>query len=139
MPNERISCTILLLFFVLGGPLFGQELPREKPAGKLHDVKVISQSLKGNLLGDPAVQTIAVYLPPSYESSPQKRYPVVYLLHGYDGSSRTWTTDDKYSFHVPSIMDRLIANGKIREMIFVAPSASNSYHGSRSEEHTSEL
>jgi S-formylglutathione hydrolase len=123
---------VLILFFLIlfSRPAFAQEVAKQKVTGKLLEVKVTSPSLKGNVLGDTAEQTLAVYLPPSYETSPQKRYPVVYLLHGYDGSSRTWTTDEPYSFNVPPLMDALIADGKIREMIIVAPSASNSYHGS---------
>lgn len=108
----------------------GHSVENQKAVGKLLEVRITSQSLKGNLLGDPAEQTIAIYLPPSYESSPNKRYPVIYLLHGYDGSSRSWTTEEPYSFKVPPVMDSLIAEGKIREMIVVAPSANNSYHGS---------
>ena len=117
-----------LILFVC--PAFGQEVAKQKVSGKLLEVKVTSPSLKGNLLGDPAEQTIAVYLPPSYETSPKKRYPVVYLLHGYDGSSRTWTTDEPYSFNLPPILNAMFADGKAREMIVVAPSANNSYHGS---------
>jgi len=52
-------------------------------SGKLIDAKVHSRALENNLLGDPADQQVAVYLPPSYEASPSKRFPVIYFLHGY--------------------------------------------------------
>ncbi len=44
-----------------------------------------SQALAGNLLGDPAERGFSVLLPPSYATS-DKRYPVVYVLHGYYGT-----------------------------------------------------
>jgi S-formylglutathione hydrolase FrmB len=128
--NQFKGALIFFFLILFVCPAFGQEVAKQKVVGKLFEVKVTSPSLKGNLLGDPVEQTIAVYLPPSYETSPKKRYPVVYLLHGYGGSSRTWTTDEPYSFNVPPLMDALIAVGQTREMIVVAPSANNSYHGS---------
>src|SRR5262245_41490502 len=90
---------LLILIFLF--PLFLSEAEKQRNSGKLLEVKITSKSLEGNLLGDPAEQTIAIYLPPSYDSSLEKRYPVIYLLHGYDGSSRSWTTDEPYSFKVP--------------------------------------
>jgi predicted alpha/beta superfamily hydrolase len=35
------------------------------------------------------------YLPPSYHNS-QKRYPVVYLLHGFMLSYQTWIDDNRF-------------------------------------------
>ena len=44
---------------------FAQEASSRATAGKLVEVKVPAPALKGNLLGDPEEQTVAVYLPPS--------------------------------------------------------------------------
>lgn len=41
-----------------------------------------SPSLEGNLLGDPADRTVNVYLPKSYFTHPNKKFPVIYFLHG---------------------------------------------------------
>jgi enterochelin esterase-like enzyme len=46
-------------------------------------IKVHGAALEGNLEGNAADRDVYVYLPPSYDSSPDKRYPVVYFLHGY--------------------------------------------------------
>jgi hypothetical protein len=51
--------------------------------GKLERIKVHGKSLEGNLEGDSADRDVFVYLPPSYQSDPNRRYPVVYTLHGY--------------------------------------------------------
>jgi S-formylglutathione hydrolase FrmB len=36
---------------------------------------------------------VRVLLPPSYAAQPTRRFPVLYLLHGGNGSYRDWTTD----------------------------------------------
>ena len=47
-----------------------------------------AESLKDNPLGSPVERGIRIYMPPGYFTSPEARYPVVYLFHGYgsDGS-----------------------------------------------------
>jgi enterochelin esterase-like enzyme len=91
---------------------------------------VHSQALKGNLLGDAAERSVIVYLPPSYDSTPAKRYPVVYLLHGNNQRNTQWTEGRFQGMNIKTAMDTLIASGTIREMIVVMPDASNRYLGS---------
>jgi len=45
--------------------------------GKLERITVHGKSLEGNLEGDSADRDVFVYLPPSYQSDPGRRYPVV--------------------------------------------------------------
>lgn len=54
-----------------------------------------------------------IYLPPSYEQSVDRRYPVVYFLHGAGGSERSDAD--------PSMVRRLIAAGRIADVIYVYP------------------
>jgi hypothetical protein len=60
---------------------------------------VESEALAGNTLGDPATRPVAVYLPKGYDPQGSRRYPVLYVLHGYTGdvaaliSSRPWETN----------------------------------------------
>lgn len=54
-----------------------------------------------------------VYLPPSYSTSPNKRYPVLYLQHGGGEDERGWSTQGRTDI----ILDNLIAAGKANEMI----------------------
>jgi S-formylglutathione hydrolase FrmB len=56
--------------------------------GKLERIKVHGKSLEGNLLGESPAPEVSIYLPPSYETDRTRRYPVVYLLHGYTGTDR---------------------------------------------------
>ena len=56
-----------------------------------------------------------VYLPPNYSS--EKKYPVLYLLHGIGGNEWEW----KGYVHADVIVDNLIATGKATPMIIVMP------------------
>ena len=56
-----------------------------------------------------------VYTPPGY--SPDKKYPVLYLLHGLNSGNGQWP----YWVHADYITDNLLADGKIKPMIIVFP------------------
>src|SRR5262249_55532495 len=58
--------------------------PRLK--GTLTRIKVHGKALEGNLMGESADPDVSVYLPASYNVDRARRYPVVYLLHGYTGT-----------------------------------------------------
>ena len=45
-------------------------------------VRLHGVSLEKTVTGESADRSVSIYLPPSYDTSPNKRYPVVYLLHG---------------------------------------------------------
>ena len=84
-----------------------------------------SKALEKNLYGDSPDRSLLVYLPASYTTSPTKRYPVIYLLHGFGGTERTWLR-----FPVKPAMDTLVRNGTVREMIVVMPNGNNVFSGS---------
>ena len=54
-----------------------------------------------------------VYTPAGYD--PNKKYPVLYLQHGYGENETGWV----YQGHVGRIADRLLHDGKMKEMIIV--------------------
>ncbi len=94
--------------------------------GALERIKVHGKSLEGNLEGDSPDRDVLVYLPPSYPSSPNRRYPVVYFLHGYGAHAETYWN----SLAVASAADETSKNGTAREMIIVLPDAYTIYDGS---------
>ena len=49
-----------------------------------------------------------VYLPPCYDEQPDRRYPVLYLLHG-----QSFTEDQWIRLGVPETADALIASGQV--------------------------
>jgi enterochelin esterase family protein len=56
-----------------------------------------------------------VYTPPGYDTSPDKRYPVLYLQHGMGEDRRAWPNQGRTNF----ILDNLIAEGRAVPMIIV--------------------
>ncbi len=69
-------------------------------------------------LGD-RERTVRLYLPPSYDRADAagRRYPVVYLLHGWPGSDGNWVTMG----HACETADSMIAAGEMPEVILVFP------------------
>jgi enterochelin esterase-like enzyme len=96
-------------------------------AGAIERIKVHGPSLDGNLEGDAADRDVTVYLPPSYATERTRRYPVLYLLHGYGGTDSTWTGR---LAALPEIADKLVAAGRIRDLIIVMPNAFSLHKGS---------
>jgi enterochelin esterase-like enzyme len=58
-----------------------------------------------------------VYTPPGYEGSGKRKYPILYLLHGFSDDASGWTAVG----HADVILDNLIAQGKAKPMIVVMP------------------
>ena len=56
-----------------------------------------------------------IYTPPGYGKDPKKRYPVLYLQHGWGEDETAWSNQG----HANLIMDNLIAEGKIKPFIIV--------------------
>ncbi len=131
MPSRRLTRFIFALVccisFVATG--FAQAAISRVAAGRLVEVKVSAPALKGNLLGDPVEQSVAIYLPPSYDTSPAKRFPTLYLLHGFLGNNKAWTAGGYQGMSLQPLMDEMIKGGKIREMIVVVPNGWNAYKG----------
>ena len=59
-------------------------------------------------------KTAFVYTPPTYDTD-KKRYPVLYLQHGWGENETAWWRQG----HAGLIMDNLIAAGKVRPFIIV--------------------
>jgi S-formylglutathione hydrolase len=93
--------------------------------GKLERIKVHGKSLEGNLDGDSADRDVFVYLPPSYGTEPNRRYPVVYTLHGYGLHAEQWV-----GFANFASLEKDVAAGTAKEMILVSPDAFSLYNGS---------
>lgn len=99
-------------------------------SGRILSDTFIARSLRGNLVGDDIERKVLVYLPPTYQTAPQRRYPVIYLLHGYGGRIESWDNGRIKGLHIKEDMDRLIAAHEIGEMIIVMPDSRNRYAGS---------
>jgi enterochelin esterase family protein len=96
----------LNMFFVPGP---GAELYQfnDVPHGSLSIDWYDSPSLK-------LTRRVYIYTPPGYQGS-NKRYPVLYLLHGGGGNEEQWAAIGR----VPQILDNMIAREKAKPMIVV--------------------
>ena len=56
-----------------------------------------------------------VYTPPDYDANTRKRYPVLYLLHGWGEDEQGWHVQGRVDF----IMDNLIAAKRAKPMVIV--------------------
>lgn len=110
-----------------GGNNLIQPLPdlEKSLKGRLERITVHAKSLEGNLEGDSADRDVFVYLPPSYDREPSRRYPVVYTLHGYGLHAQQWV-----GFANVSGLEKGLAAGTTKEMILVSPDAFSLHNGS---------
>lgn len=76
------------------------------------DQKVYSPEIGGEML-------YSVILPSSFNLSPDRSYPILYLLHGMMDTNMGWTMRG----HLQDVMDQLTASGEVQEMIVVTPNA----------------
>ena len=99
--------------------------------GRVQWERFQSTVLAGNPLGDPHTRRIPVYLPPSYDTHPERRYPVAFLLSGFTGRGSMMLNDQAWSPPIDARMDRLIAAGRAGEMILVMPDCFTRFGGSQ--------
>jgi enterochelin esterase-like enzyme len=88
-------------------------------------VKLLSQGINlQSITSSILKQDVAynVYFPPSYNQDKTKKFPVLYLLHGFSGNQSDWTVHGM-SF----TMDSVINNGA-KEMIVIMPDGMDSFY-----------
>ena len=71
-------------------------------------------------------QPYSIFLPPSYNTSKSKKYPVVYFLHGLNNDYTSWTVD-RYG-KLQDKVEAMIKKGTIPEIIMVHPNGDNSFY-----------
>jgi enterochelin esterase-like enzyme len=113
---------LVLTVALVAGLVFSQEAPK----GTIEHIKVHGKSLEGNLSGETADRDVFIYLPPSYGKEQNRRYPAVYLLHGYGLTGERWVP----FINLPAGADKAMAGGAAKEMILVSPDAYTMFGGS---------
>jgi S-formylglutathione hydrolase len=97
------------------------------PHGQVIQITVHSPALEHNHVKDSSDRAASIYLPPDYEAG-MRRYPVLYLLHGYTGTDRGWMNPNYVG--LPALMDQLLQRHTIQSMIVVMPNSFNRFGGS---------
>lgn len=78
-----------------------------------------SAALQGNPLGDPATRPVVVYLPPGYDPQASRRYPAIYVLHGYTGDAAALISARPWETNVLQWADRLIRENRMPPALLV--------------------
>ena len=81
---------------------------KDVPHGKVQQILFPSKSTNTS-------RRAFVYTPASYDKDKSKRYPVLYLQHGWGEDETAWSNQG----HANLIMDNMIAEGKIKPFIIV--------------------
>jgi enterochelin esterase-like enzyme len=132
MMRNGVACLLALsLSLAIGQSAPAQvatEAPPVVPGAKavtLERIKIHGSSLEGNLEGNAVERDVLVFLPPSYAKEKQRRYPVVYALHGYSIGAEQWSRE----IHAPQTIEGAFGLGA-REMIVVLPDSKTVHNGS---------
>jgi S-formylglutathione hydrolase FrmB len=84
--------------------------------------EIYSEALTNNLFGDSSTRPFEVFLPPDYYAT-GKRYPVIYVLHGF-------TQNERSLAYLAPRLHFMICNRTANEMIAVFVNATNQLNGS---------
>lgn len=109
---KRIRLLLLIMLVWIGniGVLGAQDRCDYYPGGQVLEGLSIQSALMGKEVN------FAVYLPPDYQTS-SRRYPVLYLLHGYSDDETGWIQFGEVNVSA----DYLIGKGEIPATIIVMP------------------
>jgi poly(3-hydroxybutyrate) depolymerase len=86
--------------------------------GTLHRIHIDSSALKSNLLGDPTVRAVDVYVPPGHTGS---GLPLLVDLVGFASSGLSHTNWVGFRENVPERLDRLISGAQMSPVVVAFP------------------
>lgn len=110
-------------YFIIGGDQADLYKINDVPHGTVSKVWYDS--------ADYGSRRMTVYTPAGYDQSPDRRYPVLYLLHGLGGDENAWSELGR----AIQIIDNLIAQGKAEPMIVVMPNGNIAMPAAPGESH----
>lgn len=116
-----ITGVLLLLCFEGYSGTQGNDLTAD---GSVLTVKVQSESIANNMLGDNGERKVSIYLPPGYDENGIVNYPVVYMLPGEIGTNEDWFSVMGGPAFV-EWLNKAIHSERIKPMILVFPDTKN--------------
>ncbi len=114
-PFVKIVLTLVLACFASSTHA---QFPGMPPQGK-----VTVDSLKSQVLN--VYRKFSVYLPKSYTTSPNRQFPVLYLLHGVFDNHNGWVQRG----HLQDVANQIIDAGDALEMVIIVPDAGSEWNG----------
>ena len=115
---KKIS-TLLIILLMLGFSSSAQEISKEMPKGfdeertGIATGKIDTISYASKTVGN--TRKVLIYTPPGF--SKEKKYPVLYLLHGIGGDEKEWLK----GANPQVILDNLYAENRLEPMLVVMP------------------
>lgn len=106
------------------------EHPFGRAKGRIEYLQIESDALTNNVLGDPTSREVAVYLPPGAEEGGGP-YPLMVDIVGFTGSGHTHVGWKAFSESVPQRVERLVAEGRMGEVIIALPDCFTSLGGNQ--------
>ncbi|GFE69762.1 hypothetical protein CFPU101_23720 [Chroococcus sp. FPU101] len=97
--------------FVEGAPQFDPPAINEAGTGMTFQLQDFQSLAMGQ------TRQYGLVLPPDYDKNPQKRYPVIFFLHGGHDDGRAWV--DKYGL-IP-VLHQLHQSGKLPPSTIITP------------------
>ena len=109
---RKLLIVVVVFFFCLAGVGLSVDSGQSRmfPGGQVLEGLSIDSELMGKQVN------FAVYLPPDYAVSTRK-YPVLYLLHGYSDDETGWIQFGEVNVSA----DQMISSGEVPAMIIVMP------------------
>jgi S-formylglutathione hydrolase FrmB len=83
--------------------------------GRIDELELESDALRGNPLGDPNVRPVWVWTPPGYDGS-DRRYPSIYVIQGMTGQIDMWR--NRFAFR-PNLLELVDAAALDAVIVFV--------------------
>ena len=102
------STTVSLLTVPGDGPAFYDV--QDVPHGEIRTLLYKSRS-------NGVIRELTVFIPPGYDEARNRRYPVLYLLHGFANDHHSW---HRYG-RANDILDNLLAGKRIQPFLVVMP------------------
>jgi enterochelin esterase-like enzyme len=122
-----VATTVVLATFVTVGAVgverYGMNYWSYRGFAPPHDASYVSSPGTQQTIAvrSPALgglrQQVVVYLPPGYAAQPHRRYPVLYLLHGFPGKPLAFLE----TVRLGVVEDELVALHKAQPLILVMP------------------
>ena len=128
--KSALSLALLFALLILPADLMMSQTQAQPKKGAVQRIKVHGKALEGNLESDSPDRDVSIYLPPSYQTARNRRYPVIYLLHGFTDSDDRWFGLVRHFVDVPAAADKALAGSATREMIIAMPNAYTAFQGS---------
>ncbi len=107
---KKIVALSLLFFLSIG--LFAQMPGMGKVEYKTMPSKILNED-----------REYSIFLPPGYEQNTDKKYPILYLLHGGGGSHKDWPEQGRLA----DVANQVMASNEAVEMIVVCPEAGKTF------------